>query len=235
MTVPTKVDMAQGIAAIAGSGDVILGTECTGSDAPIAMPRGGARLNAGAPKRNRNALKTGLYGVGWPKGTDHYRRRHGRFVRGLEFGVLRLHGEIDIVAAAEIQAAGAWERHALLCAFWLRKEAATLTPDQRLAFSRDIARAAAERNRCIRALGLGAKRDVDPWAALDAQQTNRDVTHASASPGDQWTPSADGMHELSTTSPVARPDPHDRQALDGKTRASATNHDGDKSPTTHDK
>ena len=42
-----------------------------------------------------------------------------------------------------------------------------MTPEQRLAFSRDVARASSERDKAIVALGLESQARRDPWAVLD--------------------------------------------------------------------
>jgi predicted KAP-like P-loop ATPase len=74
----------------------------------------------------------------------------------LERAVLDRRGEVDVFAAAVIQSAMRWERHALLAQKWLRITP-DLDPDQKLAFSREIARASSERDKCLRLLGLDVR------------------------------------------------------------------------------
>jgi hypothetical protein len=89
----------------------------------------------------------------------------------LEDAVLTRRNEVDLHDAAVIQTAVRWERHALLCQRWLRHADGTLTADQRLAFSREIARASAERDKCIRLLGLDRRDAATITASLYAAAT----------------------------------------------------------------
>jgi phage terminase large subunit-like protein len=72
------------------------------------------------------------------------------FGRAVRAAVLDAGGPLDLLACAVVQTAMRWEKHARLAGRWLRKEGDKLTPDQRLAFSRDIA---------IRGVAAGADRD----------------------------------------------------------------------------
>jgi hypothetical protein len=63
-----------------------------------------------------------------------------------------------------------WERHAALAQRWLVKAGDTLKPDQRLSFSREIARASSERDKALAALKLETRPDM--WAVIDAPQSN---------------------------------------------------------------
>lgn len=124
-------------------------------------------------KRPRTAgevagVKRGLIGGRLPKGCHYIRRLSEQFRRDLESAVCAIKGEVGISDAAAIQTAMRWERHALLAQRWLSELFDKLTPDQKLSFSRDIARASAERDKCIGALGLQAASAKDVWAALDA-------------------------------------------------------------------
>jgi hypothetical protein len=60
-----------------------------------------------------------------------------------------------------------WERHGLLAAHWLRREAATLSASDRLKFSEAIAKASDARDKAIRSLGLDVKRS--PWIDVPSQ------------------------------------------------------------------
>jgi hypothetical protein len=124
-------------------------------------------------KRPRTAgevagVKRGLIGGRLPKGCHYIRRLSEQFRRDLEASVCAIKGEVGISDAAAIQTAMRWERHALLAQRWMSELFDKLTPDQKLAFSRDIARASTERDKCIAALGLQAASAKDVWAALDA-------------------------------------------------------------------
>lgn len=117
----------------------------------------------GAPAGNTNHVAHGLYGVGLPKGAQRVGRRINAFRRSLCEAVEEAAGRIDLHAAATIDSACQWLRHGLLAARWLRLEHDRLTLDQRLTFSREVAKAATERDRCIRQLHLDK-----PLGAFDA-------------------------------------------------------------------
>jgi hypothetical protein len=127
--------------------------------------------------------KHGLRSTGWPKGTERERRAVGAYGRALREAVLAAGGQLDIVTAGLINTAMRWERHASLAARWLRLEHASLTPDQRLSYSRETARASSERDRAVAALGLKPTTGKDPWSALDAP----------------WRDAGDGMHKTDTS------------------------------------
>ena len=141
-----------------------LRTEC-----PVSQPPNtGQRSKGGPPKGSTNAKTHCLTIAVWPDGCEHDKRLVRTFMGSLRVAVVEAGGQLDIPTVATIQTCGRWERHARLAAKWLRNEHDKLTPDQRLSFSRDIARASAERDKCLRELKLDAKH-VDPWATLDAQ------------------------------------------------------------------
>ena len=122
----------------------------------------------GAPLANKNAVRHGLTTGSLPKGCA-YVMRHTNELRGkLESAVVDLRGEVALYDAANINTAIRWERHALLTQRWLRLEAKSMDATTRLAYSRDIARASAERDKCLKALGLDVRPGSDPWAILDA-------------------------------------------------------------------
>lgn len=97
-------------------------------------------------KRYRHGLTVGSK---LPAGAGYVARTTGQFRAALESAVAAAKGEITLIDAASIQSAVRWERHALLCQRWLVKEAATLSASDRLAFSREIARASSERDKCL--------------------------------------------------------------------------------------
>lgn len=106
------------------------------------------------PKGNANAVRHGLTCGKLPKRSGYVRYLTDRFRLAVEAEVRDRTGELGLHAAAVTQTACRWERHALLAQRWLRDECEKMTPEQRLAFSRDIARASAERDKCLRELGL---------------------------------------------------------------------------------
>jgi hypothetical protein len=187
----------------------MLGTECTGNGAAPALaesantvPSQSGRPSAGAPLQNVSAAKHGLYGIGWPKGTAHYRKRVAKFTLAIEAAIIAAHGEVTIEHAALCQTAARWERHALLAAYWLRSPKESLSIDQRLALSRDVARAGTERDRCLKLLELNARQQRDPWANLDSYRAALSAPHAPAAPtGDKpaWQAHHDQAHEVSTS------------------------------------
>ena len=121
-----------------------------------------------APLANRNAIRHGLAAGNLPRGSGYIVRLTNQFRSAVEDALRDAGHEVDLVAAATIHTCVRWERHAQLAQRWLRREADSLTPDQRLAFSRDIARASAERDKCLRLLGLEVGKGRDAWGALDA-------------------------------------------------------------------
>lgn len=146
----------------------------------------------GAPVGNRNRLRHGLRAGRLPRGCGSIRKACDRLRRQLEDAVVYERGEVSLADAATIQTALRWERHAMLSQRWLRLEGDSLTPGDRLAFSREIARASAERDKCLRSLNLEPAAEPNPWAklSLNASQAPRGtVDHedeqdpADASPG----------------------------------------------------
>lgn len=104
---------------------------------------------------NRNATRHGLTAGQLPKGAAYVRRITDSLRVALERAITdRNGGEVSLYHAALIQSAVRWERHSLLSQRWLRQEAATMNADQRLAYSRETARASAERDKCLKLLGL---------------------------------------------------------------------------------
>lgn len=137
-------------------------------DAPAkAAPRRfcGKKGRSGPPKGNANNLRHGLRAGQLPRDAKYIEYRLNAFRRTLEQTVLAAKGEVTLPDAAAIQTCLRWERHACLAQRWLVKAGDTLKPEQRLNFSREIARASAERDKAIAALKL----DRDARAtAIDA-------------------------------------------------------------------
>ncbi len=142
-----------------------------------------------APTKNRNAVRHGLRAGRLPKGASYIQRETDVLRRILEDAVAENEGgDISLYRAGVLQSCIRWERHAMLCQRWLRLEAGDLTPDQRLAFSREIARASMERDKCLRELGLDKRAAADVWSTLDATPLPT-VEDDSPTNGDEPTPS----------------------------------------------
>jgi len=116
----------------------------------------------GAPVGNRNNMRHGLRAGRLPAGCGTIRRSIDELRRQLEDAVLQVHGEIGIVAAAQIQTAIRFERHAMLSQRWLRMHADTMQPNERLAYSRDIAKASESRDKVIATLRIDTPVVTDP-------------------------------------------------------------------------
>ncbi|HVX14375.1 MAG TPA: hypothetical protein VHC22_24525 [Pirellulales bacterium] len=153
----------------------------TSSTAPESTGSAAAdRRRGGAPARNQNRTTHAIFGIGLPKGTSHIAERLNRLRRELAALVESEHGEVSLYHAAVIDAAVKWERLAQLAGRWLRKEGDKLQPAEKLTFAKEIARAAVERNRAMRDLGINAKAEWNPgsiydepvWPAPDAPETN---------------------------------------------------------------
>jgi hypothetical protein len=114
----------------------------------------GKKGRSGPRSQNQNALRHGLKAGQLPKDAKYIEYRLNAFRRTLEQAVLSARGEVNIPDAAYIQTCLRWERHACLAQRWLVKAGDTLKPEQRLTFSREIARASAERDKAIAALKL---------------------------------------------------------------------------------
>jgi hypothetical protein len=115
-------------------------------------------------------LKTGLCAGKLPPGCAYVKRLAAQLQHVLEAEVLDARGEVGVYEAAVIQSAVRWEKHALLSQRWLRQASDTLTPEQRLAFSREVARASSERDRCLERLGLEqAAREKSAYTTLDGR------------------------------------------------------------------
>lgn len=125
-----------------------------------------------ALKGNRNGIRHGLTAGLLPKNCEYVEIRMNNFRRQLEDAVLAIKDEITMTDAAAIQTCLRWERHGMLAQRWLRLESNNLKPADRLNFSREIARASAERDKALKQLDLDAP-PRNPWEALDVE-TNDD-------------------------------------------------------------
>jgi hypothetical protein len=75
-------------------------------------------------------------------------------------------GEITLVDAAYVNTAYRAERHAQLAQRWLALEAESMTPADRLNYSREVVRASAERDKAIAGLDLPKRHSADYWSSL---------------------------------------------------------------------
>jgi hypothetical protein len=140
----------------------------TSNDQPDKPQFCGKPGRSGPAKGNRNALRHGLRGGALPADAKYIENRLNGFRRQLEDAVAERTGEVSIPDAAAIQTALRWERHAALAQRWLTKEYDDMKPEQRLHFSREIARASTERDKAIAALRLDRDTIHDAWQAYDA-------------------------------------------------------------------
>lgn len=177
----------------------------------------------GAPIANCNATRHGLSTGNLPKGCGYIKRTTNQLRNAVEDAVVEAHGEITLEDAAVIQTAIRWERHALLAQRWLRRETASLTPDQYLAFSRDIARASSERDKCIKLLGLGRRQAADMWPTVEASST---AAITNTAPQNSRECASEGI--LTENSPACAETPHDVTLydVDGAERDTTNDEEG---------
>jgi hypothetical protein len=145
-------------------------------------PRFGKGSGSGARYGNTNGLRHGMRGGKLPKGCRYIENRVNALRRQLEAATIAAKGEINIVDAATINSVLRWERHGMLAAHWLRKEADTLSTSDRLRFSEAIAKAGDNRDRNIRLLGL-EQTSEDLYAAFYCQQALPHVSNGEANGG----------------------------------------------------
>lgn len=131
----------------------------------------------GAPALNANALTHGLDSdpeVGrqrltlgaLPRSLRRVERDAYAFRIALEEAVSLAHGRIDFAAACAVNTASRWERHALLATRWLRERGEAMDDAGRLAYSREIARASAERDKAVASLKLQPESQLTIAATL---------------------------------------------------------------------
>lgn len=107
----------------------------------------------GAPKGNTNAATHYLTIGTLPPGCAYITRTLTALRRAIKDAVIKRHGKLGFFDDAIIQSAIRWERQALLTQRFLREEK-NLSTERKIFFSREIARASAERDKCLRELGL---------------------------------------------------------------------------------
>ncbi len=97
-----------------------------------------------------------------PAGCQFIHRKASELRTALEREVISQRGEITVPELAVIASVATWTIHGLLCSRWLQKAGETLNHSERLGYSREVARAATERERAIARLNLDRK-SHDPW------------------------------------------------------------------------
>lgn len=81
-------------------------------------------------------------------------RSANQFRKMLEKAVVEACGEIDLTAALAINTAAKWHRHSDLALRWLRDHGDRMDDAERLKYSREVARASAERDKAVERLRL---------------------------------------------------------------------------------
>ena len=116
-------------------------------------------------------IRYGLLQSRLPAGSSYIRKQRDKFRGAIEAAVASANGgNISLADAGLISSATKWETHSQLAARWL-VVGTDFSPADRLAHSREVARAASERDKCLKALGLNVTSNVDDWAVLDGQIT----------------------------------------------------------------
>jgi hypothetical protein len=133
-------------------------------------------------QHNANAARHGLRGQGVPRGCTGVTKSINHFRRQLEQAVVNAHGEITLVHACLINTAYRYERHAQLAQRWLLVAYDDLSHADRLNYSREAARASAERDKAIMALNLNRPAD-DLWNGTIELPTNNHSTNGHSDNG----------------------------------------------------
>ncbi|HUY91387.1 MAG TPA: hypothetical protein VMV10_21795 [Pirellulales bacterium] len=134
----------------------------------------------GAPEGNRNNLRHGLRADptkqyvrltlgALPRSLGRVERDAYEYRASLEAAVVTAHGEISLSMAHAVDTATRWFRHGQAALAWLRQHEAEMSHDQRLSYSREIARAAAERDKAIERLRLDRDKTAIDWSAFYAR------------------------------------------------------------------
>ena len=118
---------------------------------------------------NRGTIRHGLTASLLPKDAKHIQNRMNAFRRNVEDAVLEAKGDVSLIDAAHIQTAMRWERHALLAQRWLNKKYDEFTPETFMGFSREIAKASAERDKALDTLRIDRNIVKDAWAVIDVK------------------------------------------------------------------
>lgn len=126
------------------------------------------KSKTGAPASNGNRITHGRHSLtmgALPPGCGYIVRVCNAMRAEIETAVVAIRTEISLHDAGTIQTAVRYERHAQLAQRWLRENPG-LPVDVKLALSRDIAKASADRDRCLRLLGLDKRASDNVWDCL---------------------------------------------------------------------
>lgn len=115
----------------------------------------------GAQPENRNNLRHGLKAGKLPADATYIENRINKFRRSVEDAVLMERGDVGVSDAALIQTALRWERHASLSHRWLSEQWTSLSPLDRMKFSKEIALASSNRDKALEGLKLQAVINVN--------------------------------------------------------------------------
>ena len=123
----------------------------------------------GAQPGNHNAMKAGLRSANvgsLPAGCGWVTTLVTEIRRVLEDAISERDGMVNDYQHCIIQTACRWEQHSLLAQRWLRENYVKLDHSDRLAYSREIAKASAERDKCLKELELHKANVRDAMAVL---------------------------------------------------------------------
>lgn len=135
-------------------------------DNPMSDKPGQSGKRGGAPRENRNHLRHGLCSGKLPSGMSYVTKVASQFRKALENATLAAHDQIDVAKAATIAAAMIWFIHGAKARRWAEKHDDDFTHDQRLAFSREEAKAADMIAKHIRDLNLDTAPGANPFGTL---------------------------------------------------------------------
>ena len=131
-----------------------------------------ARPKGGAPKGNRNAVRSGVHSFlalgRLPKGASYVGRQLNELRRALRAAVEQAHGSVTLSRACAIQSVCRHEGRAVLLGRWLREAGGSPLAD-RLAILHEQAMAVEARDKALRRLGIEHQSGPAPGNAyLDA-------------------------------------------------------------------
>jgi hypothetical protein len=119
-----------------------------------------------------------------PRGYRYVNDEVNEYVGALTADVEAKYKSIDRECLEAIDAAAAWHRHALFVLTVLRREHDKLTPETKVQFSAEIAKAIEKRTYQVKRLKLDDDRGADYWSSL-RHVNGRNDTSVPACPGVQ--------------------------------------------------
>lgn len=127
------------------------------------------------PIGNQNSVRHGLRMTlsQTPKGCRYIQQATAKLREALRAITLERRGELGLYEECTIQTACKWEVHSQLAARWLRIADGDLSNSDKLAFSRETARASGERDKCLERLGLNKQDRRDILDVIYGPQTPR--------------------------------------------------------------